>query len=173
MYIYKCLQVRDVLKGTLRFSQNLLNEDEININFNHYKMDVSSSESPDTDTSPDITKDKAAEKRLFYVSSEENSEAIDSPSEPVISGAQIGNINFKLPAVRDYELEDFRIETKYKHARYKENKGHFRKMGPSDCEPEFSKTWSGGSSQTDTSPESEVDESPNPLYRIRHTSYDL
>lgn len=164
------------MKGTLRFSQNLLDEDEISMNFNHYKMDVSSSESPDTDSSPsfgetEAAKDKIAEKRLFYVSSEENSEAIDSPSDPHSSGANNPNINFKMPTVRDFELDDFKNGKKARHLRNKDNKSQFRTLGPNNYESEFSKSWSAESSQTDTSPESE--ESPNPLYRIRHSSYDL
>ncbi|KAL4228737.1 TBC1 domain [Mactra antiquata] len=169
-------QVRDVLKGTLRFSQNLLDEDEISMNFNHYKMDVSSSESPDTDSSPgfseaEITKDKIVEKHLFYVSSEENSEAIDSPSDPSLtSGANNPNINFKLPALRDFELDDFKSGRKSRHFRNKDYISQNRSSGPNNCESEFSKSWNGESSR-DTSPESE--ESPNPLYRIRHNTYDL
>lgn len=137
-------------------------------------MDISSSSSPDTDSSPGFVesepvKDKAAEKRLFYVSSEENSEAIDSPSDPVGASTTNPNINFKLP-VRDYEMEDLKGEGKFKHSKYK---GQYRSSGPNQCESEFSKSWSADSSRTDTSPESEMEDSPNPLYKIRHSSYDL
>ncbi|XP_053409326.1 TBC1 domain family member 5-like isoform X4 [Mercenaria mercenaria] len=171
-------QVRDVLKGTLRFSQNLLDEDEISINDNHYKMDVSSSSSPETDSSPDFVDiepipDKAAERRLFYVSSEENSEAIDSPSDTVSSSAQNPNINFKLPPLRDYEMEELKNDVRFKHSKYKDSRRQSRGSGPNQCESEFSKSWSAESSRTESSPDSEVEESPNPLYKIRHSSYDL
>jgi hypothetical protein len=141
-------------------------------------MDVSSSTSPDTDSSPDfvdveIVQDKSAERRLFYVSSEENSEAIDSPSDPVTGAAQNPNINFKLPNLRDYEMEDLKCEGKFKHSKYKDGRRQSRGSGPNECESDFSKSWSAGSSRTESSPESEIEESPNPLYKIRHSSYDM
>lgn len=141
-------------------------------------MDVSSSSSPDTDSSPDyvdveIVQDKAAERRLFYVSSEENSEAIDSPSDPISAGAHNPNINFKLPTLRDYEMEDFKGDGKFKHSKFKDGRRQSRGSGPNECESEFSKSWSAESSHTESSPDSELEDSPNPLYKIRHSSYYL
>lgn len=165
--------MRDVLKGTLRWSQGLLDEDEISINYNHFKPDSSTSDSPVTDSSPDIPKappshpsqnpGKAAERRLFYVSSEENSEAIESPSESINPVTQ--NKVFKLPSNIEVELEEL------KSALGVGRKGASRKSsGPNNLESEFSKSWSPESESARTSPEDE--ESPNPLYRIRKSSYD-
>ena len=166
------------MKGTLRFSQSLLDEEEeITINYNHYKMEVSSI-SPDSDMSPDrentdnaklAKSEKGAQKRIFYVSSEENSEAIDtSPSDPHGSGAN--NIHFKLPLQSDFELEDLKVSGNTRQSSAKRGK-MFKTGGPDEIESEFSKSWSPDSTNTDISMESDLEESPNPLYRIRNSSY--
>lgn len=159
-----------MLKGTLRWSQNLLDDEEININYNHYK-EISTSESLSTDSSPDAPvaqvaantrgdSSGAAEKRLFYVSSEENSEVVDSPGD--MSNQMTQNKVFKLPTKIEVELEELKSSLS-------KRMGSRRGNGP-NCESEFSKSWSPDTDTTDTSPD--TDECPNPLYRIRHSSYD-
>ncbi|XP_052252707.1 TBC1 domain family member 5-like isoform X2 [Dreissena polymorpha] len=177
-------QVRDVLKGTLRWSQNLGNADEdISISDDHYKMEVaSSSTSPTTDSSPGALDspdrgcqgNKATEKRLFYVSSEENSEAIDSPSEAGAVAVGSGPINFGLPVNRIVEMEDLNA-ARYRGKDKRRNSPSRGKSGPNNVESDFSNSWSpeSGHSEMDQSPDSEMEESPNPLYRIRHSSYNL
>ncbi|XP_060077320.1 TBC1 domain family member 5-like isoform X3 [Ylistrum balloti] len=97
-------QVRDVLKGTLRFSQTLIEEDNMQITENHY-MEEPSSTSPESDTEKKSMDDKHQEMKrgskgkMFYMSSEENSEAADSPTD----GAANRFIN------KDVELCDYRI----------------------------------------------------------------
>ncbi|XP_069119792.1 TBC1 domain family member 5-like isoform X4 [Argopecten irradians] len=99
-------QVRDVLKGTLKFSQNLIEEDNIEITENHY-MEEPASTSPESDiekksASGDVkyhgTK-RGSKGKMFYMSSEENSEAADSPTD----GAVNKFVN------KDVELCDYRI----------------------------------------------------------------
>ena len=161
--------MRDVLKGTLRWSQNLLDADEISINFNHYKADSSVNSSTDsspelsTSTKPSQDKTKTKEKHLFYVSSEENSEAVDSPIEPA-SSASLNKI-LKLASNIDVELEE--LKTSYT---YRKKMGGRKASGPNNCESDFSLSWSPETESVHASPDSE--ESPNPLYRIRHSSYD-
>ncbi|XP_070175204.1 TBC1 domain family member 5-like isoform X2 [Littorina saxatilis] len=84
--------VRDVLNGTLRFSQNILDEDgEIHIRDNHYQQ-VTSPESDMADTSgPGFagadsgkknipsSQSKERRQRMFYMSSGETSSAAESP----------------------------------------------------------------------------------------------
>ena len=172
------LQVRDVLKGTLKFSRTLLDEtDDINISDNHYNMEVT--RSPDSENSPEgaqtlarrnqETSGKGSErKHMFYMSSEENSEAMESPSEP---NASLGTVNsFKLPLTREFEMHDYKVES-FDSIQDKENRLH--SGGPNVIESELSKSWSPDSERTTSSPDSEVVESPNPLYRIRHGSYNI
>ena len=166
------LQVRDVLKGTLKFSQTLADEDgssNISIDDNHYDMEDEKM-SPDSEISPEnVVRGKDAEKkRMFYMSSEENSEAMESPSEANIP---TGTLNtFKLPASRDYELRDYKSDNS-SASQGREEKLH--SGGPNVVESELSKSWSPDSERTTSSLESDFEESPNPLYRIRHGSYNL
>ncbi|XP_052813221.1 TBC1 domain family member 5-like isoform X1 [Mya arenaria] len=200
-------QVRDILKGTLRWTRNMNNDEDIDIHFNHYKMDVSSSfssSSAATDSSPDLPDPPheshslsgatqsgrgsesaqmprgyhgrgVTEKRLFYVSSEENSEAIDSPSEGGGSSAINGNMTFKLPANKEFELEDIHVGGSGANGRSnrRENKKdspYSRQSGPNEVQTEFSHSWSpdSDSPQALTSPDEDMEESPNPLYALRH-----
>ena len=143
-------------------------------------MEVSST-SPDSDLSPERVNqengkpkngksEKGAQKRIFYVSSEENSEAIDSPSDPLSSGADNSSANFRLPLQSDFELEDLKTSNKSRHSSSKKGR-MYRNGGPDDFEAEFSQSWSPDSGKTDVSMDSDMEESPNPLYRIRHSSY--
>ncbi|XP_021373959.1 TBC1 domain family member 5-like isoform X2 [Mizuhopecten yessoensis] len=97
-------QVRDVLKGTLKFSQALIEEDNVEITENHY-MEEPSSTSPESDPEKKSSdaKHQGARKgskgKMFYMSSEENSEAADSPTDG--SGNRFIN--------KDVELSDYRI----------------------------------------------------------------
>ena len=227
------LQVRDVLKGTLRWTHNLGVEEPIDIHYNHYKMDMTDS-SPTTDgSSPDLPdpahlddahsgsgharpqgrtgihgKDRrdrgnheprgakmsktssieragasgaaannarsssATERRLFYVSSEENSEAIDSPNEGS-SSAVPGNMTFKLPPNKEFELEDIRSSSQSSGAHsgnYREKKKdapYWRQAGPNRAD--LSNSWSPDSdSPPDIQSPEDMEESPNPLYTMRH-----
>ena len=172
------LQVRDVLKGTLKFSRTLLDETDdvtINVSDDHYNMEVT--RSPDSETSPEgaqtssrknrETSMKDAEKRrMFYMSSEENSEAMESPSDPNVPSS--GNVNsFKLPIAREFEMSDYNVE---KSDSCRDNENRLHSKGPNFVESELSKSWSPDSERT-SSLDSEEEESPNPLYRIRHGSY--
>ena len=171
--LFYLLQVRDVLKGTLKFSQTLADEDgssNISIDDNHYDMEDEKM-SPDSEISPEnMVRGKDAEKkRMFYMSSEENSEAMESPSEANIP---TGTLNtFKLPASRDYELRDYKSDNSSSASQSREEKLH--SGGPNMVESELSKSWSPDSERTTSSLESDFEESPNPLYRIRHGSYNL
>lgn len=173
-------QVRDVLKGTLKFSHTLLDEDEVNIDINddHYNMEIT--RSPDSEVSPEgarmsVRKERefegkeAEKKRMFYMSSEENSEVLESPSD---SADRAGTLNaFKLPTNREFEMNDYKIE--------KSSPSHGKEQrllqlgGPNVVESELSKSWSPDSERTNSSLESDLEESPNPLYRIRHGSYNV
>ena len=92
-------QVRDVLKGTLRFSKNLLAEDP------DMKMSEDLNFSPETDISADQTNDQKDNDdprtkmkqycKIFYMSSEENSEAADSPTD-FIPSSGIPEANLEL-----------------------------------------------------------------------------
>ena len=168
-------QVRDVLKGTLKFSRTLLDEtDDITINDDHYNIEIN--RSPDSESSPEaartlarknqeISEKEAEKRRMFYMSSEENSEAMESPSDPNVPS---GNVNpFKLPLTREFEMSDYNLENS-SASHDKENRLQTR--GPNFVESELSKSWSPDSERTTSSPDSE-EESPNPLYRIRHGSY--
>lgn len=172
--------MRDVLKGTLKFSRTLLDEDEVNIDINddHYNMEIT--RSPDSEVSPEGARmsfkkerefegKEAEKKRMFYMSSEENSEVLESPSDSV---DRAGTLNaFKLPTNREFEMNDYKIE--------KSSPSHGKEQrllqlgGPNVVESELSKSWSPDSERTNSSLESDLEESPNPLYRIRHGSYNL
>ncbi|XP_033732944.1 TBC1 domain family member 5-like isoform X3 [Pecten maximus] len=98
-------QVRDVLKGTLKFSQTLIEEDNIQITENHY-MEEPPSTSPESDLEKKLLSEdkhqgtkRGSKGKMFYMSSEENSEAADSPTD----GAVNRFIN------KDVELCDYRI----------------------------------------------------------------
>lgn len=170
-------QVRDVLKGTLKFSRTLLDEDDanININDNHYNMEIT--RSPESEVSPEgarmsVNKDhdlngkEAEKKRMFYMSSEENSEALESPSESAVPSGITNSL--KLPIAKEFEMNDYKFDS----SSTSQNKEHrLHSGGPNVIESELSKSWSPDSDRTNGSLESDVDESPNPLYRIRHGSY--
>ena len=126
--------------------------------------------SPESEISPEnmIRGKDAGKKRMFYMSSEENSEAMESPSEATIPA---GTLNaFKLSTSREFELRDYKTETS-NASQNKEEKLH--SGGPNVVESELSKSWSPDSERTTSSLESDIEESPNPLYRIRHGSYNL
>lgn len=91
-----------MLKGTLRFSRNLLAEDP------DVKISEDLNSSPETDISADQTNDQKDNNdprtkmkqysKMFYMSSEENSEAADSPTD-FIPSFGIPEANLQL---RDY-----------------------------------------------------------------------
>ena len=98
-----------MLKGTLRFSKNLLAEDS------DMKMSEDLNFSPETDISADQTNSQKDNNdprtkmkqysKIFYMSSEENSEAADSPTD-FIPSSGIPEANLEL---RDY-TETYRYE---------------------------------------------------------------
>lgn len=152
-----------------------MDEDEdINISDNHYNIDVT--RTPDSEISPESAQTaerkqqeidgKGAEKRrMFYMSSEENSEAMESPSE---ANGPSGTINFKLPMAREFEMNDYTAD----HADSSHNKeNRLHSGGPNFVESELSKSWSPDSERTMNSVESDLEDSPNPLYKIRHESF--
>ncbi|XP_055956766.1 TBC1 domain family member 5 isoform X2 [Patella vulgata] len=137
-------QVRDVLNGTLKFSQNLLDEDEININDNHYKDDVVIM-TPDSDIAMTAEHDNRREllrkrQKMFYQSSEENSENAESPE----------SFNGVLRPRTEFELDDYE-----KHSKLRGGNATRNNMSESTI----------SESQTSLSSDNMV-ESPNPLYRI-------
>ncbi|KAK6183313.1 hypothetical protein SNE40_010817 [Patella caerulea] len=137
-------QVRDVLNGTLKFSQNLLDEDEININDNHYKDDVVIM-TPDSDIAMTAEHDNRREllrkrQKMFYQSSEENSENAESPE----------SFNGVLRPRTEFELDDYE-----KHSKLRGGNAARGNMSESTI----------SESQTSLSSGNMVD-SPNPLYCI-------
>ncbi|XP_071104006.1 TBC1 domain family member 5-like isoform X3 [Haliotis cracherodii] len=157
-------QVRDVLNGTLRFSQNLLDEDEISISDNYYKDELVTS--PESDIAGSMTSSmtgsfhqhgagkhsgKGKRQKLFYMSSEENSEAADSPDS--FNGVSH-------PQGKDYELDNFlrkRVASKDSST-----SGGPQLMVESTVSDSGSQ--SSNTVQTHSSASDAFDVSPNPLY---------
>ncbi|XP_048236520.1 TBC1 domain family member 5-like isoform X4 [Haliotis rufescens] len=157
-------QVRDVLNGTLRFSQNLLDEDEISISDNYYKDELVTS--PESDIAGSMTSSmtgsfhqhgagkhsgKGKRQKLFYMSSEENSEAADSPDS--FNGVSH-------PQGKDYELDNFlrkRVASKDSYT-----SGGPQLMVESTVSDSGSQ--SSNTVQTHSSASDAFDVSPNPLY---------
>ncbi|XP_055997700.1 TBC1 domain family member 5-like isoform X7 [Ostrea edulis] len=104
-------QVRDVLKGTLRFSQ--VEEEDMKIKNNYYGSEnYSSPEANHQDSGKQTTESLSKKGRIFYMSSEENSENAESPTEgptPVLTSRK-GSFKKEAPLpqedARDYELSD-------------------------------------------------------------------
>ncbi|XP_067686091.1 TBC1 domain family member 5-like isoform X6 [Haliotis asinina] len=156
-------QVRDVLNGTLRFSQNLLDEDEICISDNYYKDELVTS--PESDIAGSITSSmtgsfhqpgaskhsgKGKRQKLFYMSSEENSEAADSPDS--FNGVSH-------PQGKDYELDNF--------MRKRASKDSIASGGPQlmvESTVSDSGSQSSNTMQTHSSASDAFEVSPNPLY---------
>lgn len=96
-------QVRDVLKGTLKFSQTFAEDENIEIMDNHYPEEPAST-SPESDAEKNSTDTKeqaprrGSKGRMFYMSSGENSEAAESPTDGTVQKF----IN------KDVELHDYR-----------------------------------------------------------------
>lgn len=145
---FNFLQVRDILKGTLRFSQGI-DDEEINITENHYRDEVDTS--PESDTSGARTHDKAtrnrSKARVFYMSSEDNSEVAESP-EFSVPHRKLG------PEV---ELEDYDTGSSNVNVirkQYVEDSDLNRNVKPLVC----------SENPLTTSRIDELENSPNPLY---------
>ncbi|XP_052094505.1 TBC1 domain family member 5-like isoform X1 [Mytilus californianus] len=122
-------QVRDLLKGTLKFSQNLVDDDTV---LKTSQISSQDSSSPETDSSVDqpINQKEIEEKRpevkkggkMFYMSSEENSEVADSPTNDFVANSRIPETNYEL---NDYtETHKYRAEPKMSKAlQYEGKKG--------------------------------------------------
>ncbi|VDI32236.1 TBC1 domain family member 5 [Mytilus galloprovincialis] len=116
-------QVRDLLKGTLKFSQNLVNDDIVLKTSQNSSQDSSSPETDSPVVDQPINQKESEEKRpkikkggkMFYMSSEENSEAADSPTTDNLANSRIPETN--------YELNDYTETHKYR-AEPKINKAH-------------------------------------------------
>lgn len=140
------MQVRDILKGTLKFSQGIEDE-EINITENHYRDEIETS--PESDASGARTHNKATHNRskakVFYMSSEDNSEVAESP-EFHVSHRKLG---------QEVELEDYDtcpdINTTKKSV---EDSDLNRNVKPLVCTE----------NQHDRDKIEEFEDSPNPLY---------
>ncbi|CAC5375916.1 TBC1D5 [Mytilus coruscus] len=123
-------QVRDLLKGTLKFSQNLVDDDTV---LKTSQISSQDSSSPETDFSVDqpINRKENKEKRpeikkggkMFYMSSEENSEVADSPTNDFVANSRIPETNYEL---NDYtETHMYRAEPKMSKAlQYEGKKGN-------------------------------------------------
>lgn len=116
-------QVRDLLKGTLKFSQNLVDDDIVLKISQNSSQDSSSPETDSPVVDQPINQKESEEKRpkikkggkMFYMSSEENSEAADSPTTDNLANSRIPETN--------YELNDYTETHKYR-AEPKINKAH-------------------------------------------------
>ncbi|CAG2201321.1 TBC1D5 [Mytilus edulis] len=116
-------QVRDLLKGTLKFSQNLVDDDIVLKTSQNSSQDSSSPETDSPVVDQPINQKESEEKRpkikkggkMFYMSSEENSEAADSPTTDNLANSRIPETN--------YELNDYTETHKYR-AEPKINKAH-------------------------------------------------
>nr|XP_022326962.1 TBC1 domain family member 5-like isoform X2 [Crassostrea virginica] len=107
-------QVRDVLKGTLRFSQ--MEEEDMKMKENYFESenDNSSPETVEQHSQENKTKPRSQSKRsgMFYMSSEDNSENAESPIEgPVpVETPRKGSIRKEAHVPREedreYELSD-------------------------------------------------------------------
>lgn len=163
--------MRDILKGTLRFAHNMLDEDEIRISDNHYKEDSPSAKTPESmdqsvtsgDHSPEHSvissqshhvdaKQHAGrgKKGLFYMSSEEHSE--DSPD---------GVKHQERERSASYEMSDVRRNLRRKSEDMCGQQSHMLSVSPAD---------SSAASTPGQTPGEELEISPNPLYR--RDSYD-
>ncbi|KAK3585053.1 hypothetical protein CHS0354_009904 [Potamilus streckersoni] len=152
-------QVRDVLKGTLKFSQSAFDEEELEISENYYKPEVVTEEISQEAVKKSPSKvngeDGIQKKKLFYMSSEENSENLDnSPDSPV---------SRKLIESKEFELEDYRnnVKNSPKH----KNSHHFVSepsiLGSNIPKSQFSSNAQDGPSQDC------LEDSPNPLYNLK------
>ncbi|XP_064595291.1 TBC1 domain family member 5-like isoform X2 [Liolophura sinensis] len=168
-------QVRDILKGTLRFAHNMLDEDEIRISDNHYKEESPCVKTPESmdqsmtsgDHSPEhsITNSQShhvdtkqpvgrGKKGLFYMSSEEHSE--DSPD-----GVKHQERERERERSASYEMGDFRRNLRRKSEDMCGQQSHMLSVSSAD---------SSAASTPGQTPGEELEVSPNPLYR--RDSYD-
>ncbi|XP_062579692.1 TBC1 domain family member 5-like [Saccostrea cucullata] len=143
-------QVRDVLKGTLRFSQ--MEEEDMKSQDNHHETENNSS----SETTQQEPRDRhrmgsnAKKGGVFYMSSEENSENAESPSEgpiPVVTPRK-GSIRKEAQIAKE-DKREFEL---------------------SDCVPSGGrKTGAGGmKSAVDVTEKTHpLESSPNPLYNYR------
>ncbi|XP_078333196.1 TBC1 domain family member 5-like isoform X6 [Crassostrea virginica] len=107
-------QVRDVLKGTLRFSQ--MEEEDMKMKENYFESenDNSSPETIEQHSQENKTKPRSQSKKsgMFYMSSEDNSENAESPNEgpiPVVTprkGSIRKEAHVPREEDREYELSD-------------------------------------------------------------------
>ncbi|XP_076090904.1 TBC1 domain family member 5-like isoform X4 [Mytilus galloprovincialis] len=124
-------QVRDLLKGTLKFSQNLVDDDIVLKTSQNSSQDSSSPETDSPVVDQPINQKESEEKRpkikkggkMFYMSSEENSEAADSPTTDNLANSRIPETNYEL---NDYtETHKYRAEPKINKAlQYEGTKGN-------------------------------------------------
>ncbi|XP_061182862.1 TBC1 domain family member 5-like isoform X1 [Saccostrea echinata] len=137
-------QVRDVLKGTLRFSQ--MEEEDLKVRDNYYETENNSSPETTQQESRERQRTGSNTKRFFYMSSEENSENAESPSE-----APIPAVTSRKGSIR-------------KEAQI--TKEDRREFELSDCVPTGGrKTGASGIQSVDVTEKTHpLENSPNPLY---------
>lgn len=147
-------QVRDVLKGTLKFSENLIAEDPIMKDHFNKEGPNSSPESDHSGTQPEkmtmpsnTTSDRA---KLFYMSSEENSEAAESPTD----GAHSSKYQNK-----DLELSDYKLT----HGGALHYGGSNSAKSGGSCITDY-KSYTGNVEHRKNSEQKDSGSSPNPLY---------
>ncbi|KAJ8306860.1 hypothetical protein KUTeg_014944 [Tegillarca granosa] len=147
-------QVRDVLKGTLKFSENLIAEDPIMKDHFNQEGANSSPESDNSGTQPEkmtmvsnTTSDRA---KLFYMSSEENSEAAESPTD----GAHPSKYQNK-----DLELSDYKLT----HGGTLHFGGSNSAKSGGSCITDY-KSYTGNVGHRKNSNQKNSGPSPNPLY---------
>lgn len=147
-------QVRDVLKGTLKFSENLIAEDPIMKDHFNQEGANSSPESDNSGTQPEkmtmvsnTTSDRA---KLFYMSSEENSEAAESPTD----GTHPSKYQNK-----DLELSDYKLT----HGGTLHFGGSNSAKSGGSCITDY-KSYTGNVGHRKNSNQKNSGPSPNPLY---------
>jgi hypothetical protein len=103
--------VRDVLKGTLRYSQ--VEEEDMKMKSSYSELEnPSSPETNQHDSEKRRSESLSKKGRIFYMSSEENSETAESPPEAPISVVTSRKGSVKKEAsltkedVREFELSD-------------------------------------------------------------------
>ncbi|KAK3106658.1 hypothetical protein FSP39_024666, partial [Pinctada imbricata] len=187
-------QVRDVLRGTLKFSQ--MEDEEISFRDNYYVKEISSTPDSDQSEPTEITHDQGSanqsqdKSKLFYMSSEENSTA-NSPTDTMkgtitnsnamkSQGTKTESKMDSYSEPKNFELKDYRSD---KYRSWSDSKWDYRPEGSrsrskskNNSTDERSRAYSDGYSKQlrNVALEPVTDcirnmgitwESPNPLYR--------
>ncbi|XP_041347301.1 LOW QUALITY PROTEIN: TBC1 domain family member 5-like [Gigantopelta aegis] len=174
-------QVRDVLNGTLRFSQNLLDEDEIAISDNFYKEEervtserVENESAPNSAVARTLLLDPAVvtcsggkrkHNNLFYMGSDETSETVDLV-EPINGAAALSQSREWPLELNDYARKRHSSGPRGDHSGV--SRGDYSN-GPqqmSDSVLSDSLSVSSVNAQTSSTSTDSFEVSPNPLYSL-------